>query len=319
MSDPDRPYTPKPSFRTRARSGRREGDLRTVGELMNATLGKNRLGFGVQRAQALLVWPQAVGPEVARLTRARSFQFGTLHIEARDSAAAHHLSMQRHHFMRRLNELLAQQAPPGVAPEQVTEIRFGTGWTDPGEARRAHAPQLPPLAPAEQARAAQAAQAAGQELQDVAQRAAEAVARRRRWREQQGWHPCPVCGEPSPHTPCRPCQRTLREPLVRRAADDLMRRPETILGLEDRLGPAAEQAAHFLAVQGLEGRLQLLALECVQSGGAGDYREFLEEQCGKLLAVMGRKPLSAVTAADYALLPEQVRQVLLAGRGTQRR
>ncbi|WP_261663844.1 DUF721 domain-containing protein [Deinococcus sp. Marseille-Q6407] len=318
--DSNKPYIQKPSYRTRARSGRREGDLRSVGELMDATLGKNRLGFGVRRAQALLLWPRAVGPEVARLTRARSFQFGTLHVEARDSAAAHHLSMQRHHFMHRLNELLISTAPAGVTPEQVTEIRFGTGWTAPGGGnRRSLAPQLPPLPPEEQARAEQAAQAAGEELHDVARAAAEAVARSRRWREQQGWTPCPVCGEPDPHLPCRACERTMRDPVVRRAADELMRRPEAILGLEDRLGPSAEQAAYFLAVQGLEGRLKVLALECIHLGSAAEYHEFFEEQCGHLLAVMGRKPLSDVTAADYDQLPEQVLQVLKAGRAAARR
>lgn len=311
----DKPYTPKPSFRTRARSGSREGDFRSVGDLMQATLGKNRLGYGVRRAQALLLWPQAVGPEVARLTRARSFQFGTLHVEARDSAVAHHLSMQRHHFQNRLNELLSRSTVPGQPPELVTEIRFGTGFLQEDEGRAATPPLLlPPLAPAEQAKAAAVAESAGDNLREVAQRAAEAVARRRRWREQQGWRACPVCGEPSSHSPCRPCERLLSDPLIRRAAAEVVRQPLTLLGLEVRLGPAGEQAAQYLAVQQLRERLHLLALECVAAGGAEPYREFLEEQCAHLLAVMHHKSPAEVTAADYSQLPEQVRAVLLASR-----
>ncbi|MFC6617464.1 DUF721 domain-containing protein [Deinococcus radiophilus] len=297
--------------------------MRSVGDLMNATLGKNGLGFGVRRAQAILIWPQAVGPEVARLTRARSFQFGTLHIEARDSAAAHHLSMQRHHFLARLNELLRAQTAPGTEPELVSEIRFGTGWAAEKPSAGGGGPLagsvLPPLTAEDRAQAARAAQVVGEDLRGPAQQAAEAVARAQRWREQQGWTPCPVCEVPSPHTPCRPCQRLLRDPLIRRATDELLRQPEALRGLEDRLGASGEQAARFLAIEALEGQLTVLALECVQSGGAEQYREFLEQQCGKLLALLGRKSVAEVVAADYAGLPGPVRQVLMAGRAADRR
>lgn len=315
-NSPEKPYRPKPSFRTRARSGSREGNWRSVGDLLGATLGKHRLGQGVRRAQPLLLWPQAVGPEVARLTKARSFQFGTLHIEARDSAVAHHLSMQRHHFQQRLNDLLQQDTPVGQTPQLVTEIRFGTGFAEAGEQQRAITPPLllPPLPQAEQAKAKQVAELAGADLLDVAQRAAEAVAQRRRWREQQGWQPCPVCGEPSPHTPCRPCEHLLQDPLIQRTAAEVIRQPQLLLSLEDRLGVAGEQAVQFLATAQLRERLQVLVLECVASGSAEEYREFLEEQCAHLLAVMYRKAPAAVTAADYAGLPEQVRAVLLASR-----
>ena len=67
---------------------RRAGGPLDLSVLIGATLGKSRLGSGVQRARALLLWPQAVGPEIARLTRPRSQQGGTLYIEARDSTVS---------------------------------------------------------------------------------------------------------------------------------------------------------------------------------------------------------------------------------------
>ena len=51
---------------------RRLNGPRDFSELLGATLGTARIAKGVQRARALLVWPQAVGPEISRMTRPRS-------------------------------------------------------------------------------------------------------------------------------------------------------------------------------------------------------------------------------------------------------
>ncbi|MGM9322353.1 DUF721 domain-containing protein, partial [Deinococcus aquaticus] len=96
--------------------GRRLSGPRQMGELMGATLGTARIARGIERARAILMWPQAVGPEIARITRPRTQQGGTLFVEVRDSATAHHLSMQRHHFMKALNALIPEKP--------ISEIRF---------------------------------------------------------------------------------------------------------------------------------------------------------------------------------------------------
>ena len=153
--------------------------------MLGTTLARHRLQGGVSRARSILLWPQVVGPELSRLTRARTQQGQTLVVEVRDSSMAHFLTLQRAAFLSRLQAQMGDQS--------VTELRFSVGRLN------AHVPApLPEVLPApDRARARQLARAAPEPLQEVAQRAAEAVTRARRWREQQGYAPCPVCGEAS--------------------------------------------------------------------------------------------------------------------------
>ena len=156
----------------------------------------------MSRARSVLLWPQVVGPELSRLTRPRNQHGSTLFIEARDSAQAHHLSMQRHHFLAKLQQMMGD--------ESVTELRFVVGTLPP----EAHA-ILPDVLPApDRMRARELVREVPQGLKDVAQQAAEAITRARRWREQQGYRPCPVCGEASAEQPCRACTLTLQDPQV---------------------------------------------------------------------------------------------------------
>lgn len=288
---------------------RRSGPL-DMSVLMGATLAQGKLGTGVQRARALLLWPQAVGPEISRLTRPRSVQGGTLFVEARDSAAAHHLTMQRHHFLERLNSLLDER-------QRLTELRFSVGHIRPPP----DAPRAAPLPAPDRARARKLVkEVADPELKQVALRAAEAVTRARRWREEQGWRPCPVCGEPSPpkpaQEPCRDCALTLDDPLVRRAARLLLRDPEGLAGLRERLGDSGATGARYLALRQLEEQLDLLALECARSGGEEGYVMFLKAQAETYLCLHLGKSRSELRRTDRRALPEKARQVLGAGRDT---
>ncbi|MBI0445254.1 MULTISPECIES: DUF721 domain-containing protein [Deinococcus] len=282
-------------------NSRRMGGPRNVSELLGATLGAARLSKGVQRARAILAWPQAVGPEIARLTRPRSQQGGTLFVEVRDSATAHHLTLQRHHFIRSLNALLGE--------ERVTEIRFGVGQVR----APSPTPQPTPLPPPDRERARELVRDVDGDLKDVALRAAEAITRARKWREAQGWRPCPVCGEASKEQPCRACQLTLEDPNVKRAARTLIRAPERLSTLPALLGDSGTNAARHIALELLAEQLDLLALECVRSGGEEGYRAFLAQQAEVYLALLHRQPRRPLTREDRAALPERVRQVLEAG------
>ncbi|TDE86064.1 DUF721 domain-containing protein [Deinococcus sp. S9] len=282
-------------------NSRRMGGPRNVSELLGATLGAARLSKGVQRARAILAWPQAVGPEIARLTRPRSQQGGTLFVEVRDSATAHHLTLQRHHFIRSLNALLGE--------ERVTEIRFGVGQVR----APSPAPQPTSLPPPDRERARELVRDVDGDLKDVALRAAEAITRARKWREAQGWRPCPVCGEASKEQPCRACGLTLADPNVKRAARTLIRAPERLSTLPALLGDSGTNAARHIALELLAEQLDLLALECVRSGGEEGYRAFLAQQAEVYLALLHRQPRRPLTREDRAALPERVRQVLEAG------
>lgn len=301
---------------------RRLGGPRGLSELMGATLGTAKLARGVGRARALLLWPQAVGPEIARMTRPRSQQGGTLYVEVRDSTTAHHLTMQRHHFLKRLNAMLAEGN--GRPEDAVRELRFSVGTVRAPE----NTPRAAPLPAPDRARARQLVQeVADPELRQAALRAAEAVTRARRWREEQGWRPCPVCGErcpaptrlpgeaPPPEAPpCRACALTLEDPNVRRAARVVARTPERLDALETTLGGSGRLAARYLALELLDDQLGLLALECVRSGGENNYLSFLRAQAETYLMLKLGKARGDLRRADHAALPERVRQVLAAGQ-----
>ncbi|WP_428194400.1 DUF721 domain-containing protein [Deinococcus saxicola] len=282
--------------------GRRLSGPRGIGELMGATLGTARIAKGVGRARAILAWPGAVGPEIARITRPRTQQGSVLFVDVRDSAAAHHLSMQRHHFLRALNALLPD------AP--LSDIRFSVGSVR----EPVMAPAPPPLPAPDRARARELVQDVGEELRPAALRAAEAITRSRKWREEQGWRPCPVCGEASQEQPCRACTLTLDDPNVRRAARVLMQQPEQLLSFLGTLGDSGANAARYLALRRLEEQLDLLALECVRSGQEDGYREFLSQQAAMYLSLSLRRPRADLKRSDRALLPERARNVLNAGR-----
>lgn len=286
---------------------RRMGGPRGLGELMGATLGTARIAKGVAKARAILLWPQAVGPEIARITRPRSQQGGTLFIEVRDSATAHHLTMQRHHFLKALNALLPDSP--------LTELRFSVGSIRTPLA----VASAPPLPAPDKARARKLVQDVAEDLRPAALRAAEAITRARKWREEQGWRPCPVCGEASKEQPCKACLLTLDDPNVKKAARHLMRDPEALHEVVDILGDSGMRGARYLALHSLTDQLELLALECVRAGpedalSQDSYKAFLAQQADIYLALHLEKPRAALQRRDRAHLPERPRQVLSAGR-----
>ncbi len=283
------------------RSGtRRTGGTRNLSDVLGTTLARHRLQGGVSRARSILLWPQVVGPELSRLTRARTQQGQTLVVEVRDSSMAHFLTLQRAAFLSRLQAQMGDQS--------VTELRFSVGRLN------AHVPApLPEVLPApDRARARQLARAAPEPLQEVAQRAAEAVTRARRWREQQGYAPCPVCREASKEQPCRACTLTLEDPNVKRAALRLLREPAGLGQLPPTLGDSGTDAARYLALGVLAEQLGVLALECVKSGHDNHYRAFLKEQAGHYLQLFHRR--AKLTRADWNALPPQALDVLRAGK-----
>ncbi len=266
--------------------------------LLARSLDRNRLSTGIQRARAILVWPEAVGPELARMTRARSLQGGTLVVEARDSVLANFLTLQRPMFLDRLNARLGDRP--------VAELRFVVGQI---EAPREERPPTPLPAP-DARRAAELVAEVGEDLRPAALKAAEAITRARKWRETQGWRPCPSCGELSSAHPCLACQVSFDNPLVRRESGLLIRTPERLGQLGATLGESGADAARYLAMQGLAEQLEMLALECVREGGAAEYKEFLRAQCEAWLALHHRKTRRELVRADWRALPDHPRHVL---------
>lgn len=280
----------------------RRGGQRDLRALLTQTLKKNRLMYGVDRARAVLLWPEVVGPDLARLTRARAQQRNVLFIEAQDSVLANFLTMQRHVFLQRLQDRMGDQS--------VTELRFSVGtWTQKIEARPAE-----PLPPPDKARAEEIVRDVPDAIRDSALKAAEAITRARLWREQQGWPKCPICGTHAETVPCVPCQNLLANPSIQAMAKALARTPEAYPQYVHDLGETAAEAARHLTLRTLAEQIDLLAVECARAGGATEYLQFLKAQADAYLSLWHRKPRTALTRDDLRALPERPRHVILAGR-----
>jgi predicted nucleic acid-binding Zn ribbon protein len=100
--------------------------MRSVGEALPRALKLLGISRRTREAQALLLWPQVIGPDLARESQALKLTGGTLLVTASSPALAHQLHLERTMLIERLNEAIGAPA--------VREIRF----------RQFGAPTLPP-------------------------------------------------------------------------------------------------------------------------------------------------------------------------------
>ncbi len=254
----------------------RDEGMRPVEELLNELFRRKGMKRSLRRAEAVLLWPRVVGPDVARFSSARTVRDGVLFVDVADSETAMHLSMQRRRFLAAFRDTY------GVT--DVKDVRFqvgrlhgeaddasdGTDGAGAVEQARERQPdpaelaamvrQLDDLGMAEEVAAATLK--AGRSLLGLR---AELLAR--------GYVRCPTCdavhdGPLTPPTPreeelarlnpdhpdlpdrelCLSCRRAAREPRVRAAARALVLTPSSPhpdLG-EDEAAVAARLASAYL-------------------------------------------------------------------------
>lgn len=80
----------------------KEGPSR-VGELLEGFLERQGVKDEVARATVVEEWPERVGEQIARVTRARSVSDGTLVVEVRSSAWLMELNMMKGQILERVN------------------------------------------------------------------------------------------------------------------------------------------------------------------------------------------------------------------------
>lgn len=276
-----------------------------LSQLLGKTFTRYQLKGGIKRARAILVWPEVVGGELARLTKATYLQDKTLWIEVRDSVLAHHLGLQSPVFLERLQAKLNDKS--------VLALRFRVGQLPEAPPRR----ELPgPLPKSDQKRLEGLVSGLKPDLQGAARQAAEAIFKARAWRERQGWTPCPVCGTHSERKPiCIVCQDLLGNPQVQAATLALTREPDLLSDVLNfpYLSFDALEVARYSALRQLEGAMDELSFAVVSSGGDAILREFLEGTAHIWLALELRRPLEKVSRRNYAKLPEKVMHVLSSG------
>ena len=92
---------------------------RSLADLLGNVLGRSPLRPGLERQRALECWPEVVGEEIARHTRAVSIHEGVLRVQVESSVWGQELVLLR----SRILEGFAQRLGPG----EVREIRFHSG------------------------------------------------------------------------------------------------------------------------------------------------------------------------------------------------
>lgn len=269
-----------------------------VSELLAEVFRRGGMKRAVRRAEAVLLWPQVAGGQLARFTRARNLIDGVLFVDVGDSETAMHLTLQRQRFVD------AYRGKFGA--RDVRDIRFQPGrpvMTDPE-------PPRPPPGEADPGELSRLTRALGEldlpeELSAPALRAARTMLAYRARRRAEGWTPCPTCEALTPDPGlCTVCSRYASEPRVRGAAARLM--------VDPTLDPAdlsVEQRAVAvrLAIQELEGSLAELLPQVLADGS---LRPQLETVARCYLALRLEKPPETIDDRDLSSLPTRVARVL---------
>ena len=264
-----------------------------VADVLAEVFRRGGMKRAVRRAEAVLLWPQVVGPDVARFTEAASLQGGVLFVDVGDSETAMHLSLQRERFLN------AYRGKFGV--REVIDIRFRVGLrVAPPE------PPPPPPPPADPKELARLARELGtlelpEELAGGALRAAKAMLGYRARRRADGWEPCPLCGAlTDAGGPCEVCRRYEGEPRVQAAARTLAVAPLAPT-------PLLSDDERAVAVHLARGRLEEAVLELLpQVLSDPAMKAELEAVARCLLALRLGKGPAELNEDDWAGLEPRV-------------
>ena len=90
--------------------------MRRLADVMPAALRDMGLESGLRGWQALTEWPQAVGPQIARRSRAVRFQDGVLWVEVEGSVWLHQLTVLKRDLIRKIGER--------IGPDTIRDLRF---------------------------------------------------------------------------------------------------------------------------------------------------------------------------------------------------
>ena len=269
-----------------------------VADVLAEVFKRGGMRRGVKRAEAVLLWPQVVGANVAKFTTARSVQDGTLFVEVTDSETAMHLSFQRQKFLN------VYQAKFGV--KDIKEVRFRVGRPSVPDAPREKRPEAPvdPKALAAVARQL-GALALPDDLSRPTMQAAKAMLAYRSRRLAEGWTPCAVCETLLERGAlCAVCTRYGESRLVQRASHQLALDPA---GATPMLSDDERRVAVYLARAYLKEKLQELLPHVLADP---TYKPHLESAARCYLAHLLERPLTEISDADFDRLDPRIARAL---------
>lgn len=275
-----------------------------VADVLAEIFRRGGMKRAVRRAEAVLLWPQAVGAELARFSEAKTLRDGTLIVEVSDSETAMHLSLQRERFLRSYRDRL------GV--RELREIRFVVGRPTPAPPRE---PDPAPDVEPDPADVAELSRSLAEldlpdELAATALETGKAVLAQRARRAAQGWRPCPVCDALTPTGDlCETCKRYRTEPRVLAAAARLVMDP--VAPTHD-LGDDERTIARSLARESIDDMLLELLPQVLADPA---LRGQLEQVARSSLALELDKAPDEVTEDDFHHLDPRVVRALGRWRG----
>jgi predicted nucleic acid-binding Zn ribbon protein len=179
--------------------------MNPLGKILEQALRSFEKEGGLE-ARVVLLWPDVVGPQMARVSEVRALQGDTLVVVTRSSGWSQEFSFQKATILRRFRERLGH--------DQIKDLRFVVGkvrgsveppvepqLTDE-EVRRIELPRL------ELERIQEATEEADPELAEAIRRALTHEARLRQWHLAHGAKACPQCGAAhhTPHKLCPACR-----------------------------------------------------------------------------------------------------------------
>lgn len=270
-----------------------------VSELLAEVFRRGGMKRSLKRAQAVLLWPQVAGSQLARFTRARNLIDGVLFVDVPDSETAMHLTLQRKRFLD------VFQGKFGA--REVKDIRFQTGRQMPAEEPPEEGAEPVSIDPHDLSRMNRAL---GEldlpaELSRPALEAAEAMLAYRAKRKAQGWKECPTCGALTPDEGlCSTCLRYAQDPQVRSAAQRLQTSPAT---QTPNLSEDQRSVAERLALEELDRVMRELLPQVLAQP---ELRTQLEAVARCYLSLRLGKSPAQIDERDLTLLPERVARIL---------
>ncbi len=266
-----------------------------VGDVLAEVFKRGGMKRAVRRAEAVLLWPQVVGREVAKFTEAKTLQDGVLIVEVADSETSMHLTLQRQRFVDVYRGKFGSK--------DVRDIRFRLGRP------AVPPPEPPPPKPVPVDSKALAKLAKDLDLpQDLARPAigaAKAMLSYRARKRAEGWRDCEVCGAlDETHPLCTVCQRYALRVQISRASRVLAANPAAPTPL---LSEDERAVAVYLAKRYLMDKLQELLPQVLADPA---FRSELEFVARCYVAHELKKPLEKVEPQDLDLLENRVARAL---------
>lgn len=176
-----------------------------LSRVLDDTLRRLQLTEAADEARAVMLWPEIVGPQLARVSEPKTLHHGTLVVMVRSSAWNQELTFQK--------AAIVQKYRARMGKPFIRDLRFVVGKIGALNTQETHAPPVEevrrirlPQEEVEEIR--QASECEDPELGQAIRRALTHEAQLRQWRLKHGARECTQCGAAhrTPHSICPACR-----------------------------------------------------------------------------------------------------------------